>query len=72
MTLSVAGDILGPFNAPYAIMSVGILPGVLLYVLFGAVAALGGTMLCRLFLRLDSVRYPVKTYGDLAGRIFGR
>ncbi|KAK4701208.1 hypothetical protein P7C70_g5023, partial [Phenoliferia sp. Uapishka_3] len=64
-------DILGPFNAPYAIMAVGIAPGVLLYVLFGTIAAITGAMLCRLFLRLDSVRYPIKTYGDLAGRVFG-
>ncbi|KAM0754795.1 hypothetical protein T439DRAFT_377221 [Meredithblackwellia eburnea MCA 4105] len=65
-------DILGPFNAPYSIMSIGIAPGVCLYTLFGAVAAVTGGMLCRLFLRLDSVRFPIKTYGDLADRIFGR
>ncbi|KAL8283212.1 hypothetical protein RQP46_005990 [Phenoliferia psychrophenolica] len=64
-------DILGPFNAPYAIASIGIVPGVLLYILFGAVAAITGGMLSRLFLRLDSVRHPVKTYGDLAERVFG-
>ncbi|KAK4704241.1 hypothetical protein P7C70_g1968, partial [Phenoliferia sp. Uapishka_3] len=64
-------DILGPFNAPYAIASIGLVPGILLYILFGAVAALTGAMLWRLFLRMDSVRYPIKTYGDLAERIFG-
>lgn len=28
-------DILGPFNAPYALASIGVVPGVLLYLLFG-------------------------------------
>ncbi|KAJ7840249.1 hypothetical protein B0H13DRAFT_2416288 [Mycena leptocephala] len=32
----VTCDILGPFNAPFAIASIGLTPGVLLYVLFGA------------------------------------
>lgn len=31
-----------------------------------------GLVLWRLFLALDSSRYPVKTYSDLAERIFGR
>lgn len=31
-----------------------------------------GLILWRLYVRLDSVRYPLKTYADLAERIFGR
>lgn len=31
-----------------------------------------GLILWRLFVRLDSARYPVKTYADMAERIFGR
>jgi hypothetical protein len=31
-----------------------------------------GILLWSLFLRLDSLRYPLKTYGDVAERIFGR
>ena len=40
-------------------------------VVFGGAAMLTGFMLCRLFCRLDSVRFPVKTYGDLAERVIG-
>jgi len=67
----VTCDILGPFNAPFAIASIGLTPGILLYILFGAFAFLFGAMLCRIFCRLDSVRFPIKTYGDLGYVIFG-
>ena len=40
--------------------------------LVGALAAYTGLILWRLFIRLDSVRHPLKTYGDIADRIFGR
>jgi len=46
-------------------------PGVILYVLFGVFAFLGGLALWKTFLKLDSARYPVKLYGDLGQRIFG-
>ncbi|KAI5474314.1 amino acid transporter [Pseudohyphozyma bogoriensis] len=62
----------GPFNAPYSIASIGMAPGICLYILFGLFAILGGFMLCKIFLRLDSVRYPVIHYGDMAERIFGK
>ncbi|KAJ7925099.1 hypothetical protein B0H13DRAFT_2574471 [Mycena leptocephala] len=67
----VTCDILGPFNAPFAIASIGLTPGVLLYILFGAFAFLSGVMLCKIFCRLDSVRFPIQTYGDLGYVIFG-
>ena len=31
-----------------------------------------GLILWTLFLRLDSLRYPLKTFGDVAERIFGK
>ena len=37
----------------------------------GAVACYTGLILWRLFCQLDSDRYPIKTYGDIAERIFG-
>lgn len=46
-------------------------PGVILYLLFGVFAFLGGLLLWLLFLKLDSARYPIKLYGDLGQRIFG-
>ncbi|KDQ54668.1 hypothetical protein JAAARDRAFT_182158 [Jaapia argillacea MUCL 33604] len=68
----ITTDILGPFNAPYAFSQVGYVPGVILYFVMGGVACYTGLILWRLFIKLDSDRYPVKTYADLAERIFGR
>lgn len=31
-----------------------------------------GLILWRLFVRLDSERYPLRSYGDMADRLFGR
>ncbi|GAA5957433.1 hypothetical protein JCM8115_006988 [Rhodotorula mucilaginosa] len=67
----ITTDILGPFNAPYAIASMGLGPGIALYVIFGIVAFITGCMLNNQFLHLDSIRYPVRTFGDLGGRLFG-
>ena len=38
----------------------------------GILSSYSGVLLWALFLRLDSLRYPVKTYADVAERIFGR
>jgi hypothetical protein len=46
-------------------------PGTVLYTIFGALAAYGGFLLWRMFLALDSDRYPLRTYGDVAFRVFG-
>ncbi|KAG6821307.1 hypothetical protein H0H93_000168 [Arthromyces matolae] len=68
----ITTDILGPFNAPFAISQVGWVPGVLLYFFMGLAALYCGLILWRLFIRLDSIKYPLKTYGDIAERIFGK
>jgi len=67
----ITTDILGPFNAPYAISLLGLVPGVLLYFFFGIIAATTGIILSYLYNMLDSDRYPVRTYGDLAERVGG-
>lgn len=41
-------DILGPFNAPFAMASIGVVPGSLLYLLFGIVAFITGCMLAKI------------------------
>ena len=64
-------DILGPFGAPYSIAQIGLVPGITLYLLFGIFAIITGFMIAKLFLRLDSIRYPVRTFGDLAERVLG-
>lgn len=38
----------------------------------GIIACYTGLLLWYLFLRLDSELYPVKTYADIGGRIFGK
>jgi hypothetical protein len=68
----ITTDILGPFNAPYAISLVGWVPGIVLYAVMGVLAAYTGLILWRLFVRLDSVRYPLKSYSDIAERIYGK
>jgi hypothetical protein len=68
----ITTDILGPFNAPFAISQVGWIPGIILYFFMGILALYTGLILWRLFIRLDSPRYPLRTYADIAERIFGR
>lgn len=68
----ITTDILGPTNAPYAMMTLGYIPGIIMYVAFGAFAYAGGYMLMRLFCALDSNNYPIRTYSDLAARVLGR
>ncbi|SCZ92675.1 BZ3500_MvSof-1268-A1-R1_Chr5-2g08093 [Microbotryum saponariae] len=67
----ITADILGPFNAPFAISTIGLAPGICLYTLFGLAAGFTGFMIWKMFCQLDSVRFPVKHYGDLAERIYG-
>lgn len=65
-------DILGPFNAPYAFRQNGYVPGTLLYVFMGAAAFYCGGLLWWLYVKLDSDRFPVKSYSDITERIVGR
>lgn len=65
-------DILGPFNAPYAFRQNGYVPGTLLYVFMGAMAFYCGGLLWWLYIKLDSDRYPVKSYSDISERTAGR
>ena len=65
-------DILGPFNAPYAIRQNGCVPGTLLYVFMGGVAFYCGGLIWWLYVKLDSDRFPVKSYSDITERTAGR
>ncbi|KAI9702245.1 MAG: hypothetical protein M1820_006177 [Bogoriella megaspora] len=65
-------DILGPFNAPYAFRQNGYVPGTLLYVFMGAMAFYCGGLLWWLYVKLDSDRFPVKSYSDITERVAGR
>lgn len=67
----ITTDILGPSNAPYAMMELGLVPGIILYVAFGVFAMIGGKLLNWVFCRLDSDNFPLRTFADLATRIIG-
>lgn len=46
-------------------------PGITLYTVFGALAGYTGYQIWAMFLRLDSDEYPMKTFGDIAFRVYG-
>ncbi|KAG9312427.1 transmembrane amino acid transporter protein-domain-containing protein [Chiua virens] len=67
----ITTDILGPYTAPYAFSAVGYGPGVACFIAFGIMAAYSGLLLWHMFLKLDSERFPVRSFGDLAHRVYG-
>jgi hypothetical protein len=67
----ITTDILGPFGVAFSIATLGWGPGIALYTVFGVMAVFGGWLLYRMFLGLDSYEYPLKTYGDIAFRVYG-
>jgi len=67
----ITTDILGPYTVGWAFTQLGWGPGVALYTIFGVLAGYTGLQLWRMFLELDSDRFPMKDYGDFAFRIFG-
>ncbi|KAI9836028.1 MAG: hypothetical protein M1819_001639 [Sarea resinae] len=67
----ITTDILGPSSVPWAMSQLGYGPGITLYFVFGATAFYAGFQMWQMFMVLDSTRYPLKTYGDIAFRIFG-
>ncbi|KAI7189897.1 oligopeptide transporter protein [Hortaea werneckii] len=67
----ITTDILGPFSVPWAISQMGYGPGAGLYIGFGILAAYSGSQLWRMFCGLDSTKFPLRNYGDLAFRVYG-
>ncbi|KAK5116851.1 hypothetical protein LTR85_009111 [Meristemomyces frigidus] len=67
----ITTDILGPYSVPWAISQMGYGPGAALYIVFGLLAAYSGAQLWKQFCGLDSTKYPLRNYGDLAFRIYG-
>jgi hypothetical protein len=67
----ITTDILGPSNAPWAISQFGYVGGVITYTFMGLMAFFAGWQIWRMFLKLDSDRYPMRTFGDLGFRIYG-
>lgn len=67
----ITTDILGPTSVPWAISQMGYGPGFALYTMFGIMACYSGLQLWKIFVGLDSTRYPMRNYGDVAFRVFG-
>jgi len=67
----ITTDILGPFSTGYAFSQMGFGPGVALFTIFGVLSWYTAYQLWRMFLQLDSDRYPLKGYGDIAFRVYG-
>jgi len=55
----ITTDILGPSNAPWAISQFGFVGGVMMYTFMGIMAFYAGWQIWRMFLKLDSDRYPM-------------
>ncbi|CAG8978706.1 hypothetical protein HYALB_00004689 [Hymenoscyphus albidus] len=68
----ITTDILGPFSVPWAFAQMGYGPGIVLYTVFGALAMYSGFQIYKVFIYLDSNRYPVRTFGDLFFRTYGK
>ncbi|KAH0388546.1 oligopeptide transporter protein, partial [Aureobasidium melanogenum] len=68
----ITTDILGPYSVPWALAQMGYGPGIVLYTIFGALAGYTGWQIWQMFLKLDSDHYPMKTFGDVAFRAYGR
>ncbi|EME87866.1 uncharacterized protein MYCFIDRAFT_159061 [Pseudocercospora fijiensis CIRAD86] len=67
----ITTDILGPYNVPWAISRMGYGPGLALYLVFGLMAFYSGLQLWKMFIGLDSPRYPMRNFGDLGFRVYG-
>ena len=55
----------------FVFASVGYGPAVALYIVFGCFAGFSGWILWKVFLELDSTRYPLINFGDTYYRVFG-
>jgi amino acid permease len=72
MFFLITTDILGWSGAPFVFSSVGYGAGVALYIIFGAFATFSGWAIWKVYLELDSSRYPMMSYGDPFFRLFGK
>ncbi|KAF3761947.1 hypothetical protein M406DRAFT_266940 [Cryphonectria parasitica EP155] len=67
----ITTDVLGPSNTPWAFAQTGYGPGVVMYIAFGSLSAYSGWLLYKMFLGLDSDRYPLRNYADIFLRLYG-
>lgn len=67
----ITTDILGPYGVGFAMGTLGWMPGIILYSVFGFMAGYSGYLLWHIFLGLDSHQFPLRNYGDLGFRLYG-
>lgn len=67
----ITTDIFGPYGVGFSLGTLGWLPGILLYTVFGALAGYNGYLLWRMYLGLDSHQFPLRNFGDLGFRLYG-
>ncbi|KAJ5117020.1 hypothetical protein N7456_001368 [Penicillium angulare] len=67
----ITTDILGWSSCPFVYASLGFGPATALYIIFGIAAGISGWILWKVFLHLDSSRYPMLSFGDTYFRVFG-
>jgi hypothetical protein len=67
----ITTDILGPFSTGWSYAQLGYGPGITLFTVFGALSGYTGYQLWRMFMQMDSDRFPLKGYGDIAFRVYG-
>lgn len=72
MFFLITTDILGWSGAPFVFSSVGYGVGVALYVIFGLFASFSGWAIWKVYLDLDSSRFPMCSFGDPFFRLFGK
>ena len=67
----ITTDILGFSQTPYVFSCTGYGLGIGVFLLMGIAAGASGIMIWRVFLGLDSSRFPMVTFGDAFFRLFG-
>ncbi|OAP62029.1 hypothetical protein AYL99_04232 [Fonsecaea erecta] len=67
----ITTDVLGWSQTPYAFASAGYAITASAFIIFGLAAGASGFMIWRVFMMLDSSRYPVLNFGDAFFRLFG-
>jgi hypothetical protein len=67
----ITADILGPSNVPWAISKMGYGPGFALFTVFGGLSCYSGLQMWKVYMCMDSTRFPLRNYGDAAFRVYG-
>ena len=67
----ITADILGPSNVPWAISKMGYGPGFALFTVFGGLSCYSGLQMWKVYIGMDSTRFPLRNYGDAAFRVYG-